>query len=171
MKSLLRLASVAAIILGSNQVLALPTVIMGETINLSKQDFVTIKAQYGVVGGEVQYAETGYEFPFKTLTIGASNILDFNLSGAVNSAWYSSNFAMDFKLYCEGVLVSEDRAFGVRYQQVSYSARPYIVGKEVSLPSGCLTGKLVLTKVGSLSRAFYTRIQDISLNMTINKVF
>ncbi|KJY96742.1 hypothetical protein [Pseudoalteromonas piscicida] len=155
----------------STHCVALPTIITGETINLTKSDFAVIKERYSVKDGEPQYAETGYEFPFETLIIGQNSILDFNLSGSVYSAWYSSNFAMDFQLYCENTLVAEDRAFGVRYQQVSYSATPYINTRSIAVPDGCGSGKLVLTKVGNLSRAFYTRIQDINLNLTINKPY
>lgn len=167
----MKLLPLLALGLVSSTVSALPIIVDGQAVNLTKADFVTKRELFTTENGVDRYAEVGYEL--KVPLVGSDNLpaIDVHLTGEVVSAWYSSNFGMSVSLYCNNTQIGSDVYFGVRYNRVSYAVKPHIVENAVSIPQGCDQVTLQLNKLGSLSRQYYTNIRDIDLRLYLLERF
>ncbi|TMN35346.1 hypothetical protein [Pseudoalteromonas sp. S2755] len=97
----------------------------------------------------------------------------FELDGEIKTRWFAGNMAATMSVSCSTGLsnsaaqhIGTDTAFGVRYNQISYSAMPRV--SEVHNTGGqCKEMKIRIDKVGNLSRQFYTIYTDIKLRVKI----
>ncbi|MCF6436388.1 hypothetical protein [Pseudoalteromonas sp. MMG022] len=97
---------------------------------------------------------------------GAQSALFFDASGEVSARWFASNFSLVTKMSCNGVPVGMSKAYGKRVDGQSTPAQPIITELRKGV-EGCTQLKIELSKEGSLSRQFYTRIQDISFTVAV----
>ncbi|WP_105166992.1 hypothetical protein [Pseudoalteromonas sp. T1lg23B] len=130
-----------------------------ETLLLSTADFTPITTVWA--GRTVV---TGYQALVNVE--GAQSALFFDANGEVSARWYASNFGLVTKLSCNGIPVGMSKAYGKRVDGQSTPAQPTVTELRKGV-QGCTQLKIELSKEGSLSRQFYTRIQDISFAVAV----
>ncbi|KID54545.1 hypothetical protein JF50_21685 [Pseudoalteromonas luteoviolacea] len=167
MKHLLLLGSC----LLSSAAFALPTLFVGEAVNITKDDVQVIKQLYRQEGGVNKYAETAYEVEIPVYGTWGLTELDVQLTGDIASAWYSSNFAMKVSVYCNDEVVQTDSSYGIRHDRSSYVVKPQIRVENHPINAGCETVKVRMDKVGSLARMYYTDIASIDLRLYVTSKF
>lgn len=133
-----------------------------EAVQLAFTDFTPITTTWG--NREVI---TGYQALVDV--VGAEPSLVFQGQGELNAKWFSSNFSMTAKVTCSGIPISMDKVYGYRVNRESTPANPEISELRHDVES-CTQLKIELNKEGSLSRQFYTRIQDISFALSVKGI-
>ncbi|KID54546.1 hypothetical protein JF50_21700 [Pseudoalteromonas luteoviolacea] len=133
-----------------------------EPLALSIADFTPVTTVWA--GREVV---TGYEALIDVK--GAKSNLFFNAQGEVGARWFASNFGLVTKVSCSGVPVGMSKVYGKRVDNISSPAQPVISELREGVEN-CSQLKVELLKEGTVSRQFYTRIQDISFTVSINAV-
>ena len=130
-----------------------------EMVTLTETDFRPI-----VMSWANREVVTGYE-ALIDITDTESSLI-FNANGEISARWFASNFAMTTKLSCNGIPIGMSKVYGQRKAGQSIPAKPAITELRHNL-DGCEQLKVELFKEGSLSRQFYTRIQSISLSISV----
>lgn len=155
----------------ANNTLALPTYFIGEAMHINKSDMQAITQFYRRDNGVDKYAEVAYEVEFPIYGTFGLNEIDIELTGGINSAWYSSNFAMKVIVYCNDIALASDLSYGVRYERASYIVKPQIRSERQAIPQGCDNVKIRMEKQGNLSRMYFTNIEKIDVRLYITNKF
>lgn len=132
------------------------------TLILSSDDFTPVKTQWA--GRSVV---TGYQVLLNV--VGAKQAMFFDLGGEVSARWFASNFGLVTKASCNGIPIGMSKVYGKRINASSTPAKPMITELRKGL-AGCSQIKIELFKEGSLSQQFYTRIQNISFNISVKGI-
>ncbi|MDP4985608.1 hypothetical protein [Pseudoalteromonas tunicata] len=108
---------------------------------------------------------TGYEALINLS--GAKDTLIFSTNGEVSAKWFAANFSMVTKLTCNGIPIGMSKVYGQRVNGQSTPAKPMITELRHNVEQ-CDQLKIELSKEGSLSRQFYTSIQNISFTVSVH---
>lgn len=155
----------------ANNTLALPTYFIGEAMHINKSDMQAITQFYRRDNGVDKYAEVAYEVEFPIYGTFGLNEIDIELTGGINSAWFSSNFAMEVIVYCNDTALVNDLSYGVRYERSSYIVKPQIHREHLAIPQGCENIKIRMEKQGNLARMYFTKIEKIDVRLYITSKF
>lgn len=150
---------------------ALPTLFVGETARITKDDVEVITQFYKQENGVDKYAEIAYEVEYPLYGTRGLTELDVQLTGEITSAWYSSNFGMIVTVYCNDVEVDSDTAYGVRYDRASYVVKPQFRIENYPIAAGCESVKVRMDKLGSIARMYFTDIKNIDLRLYMTNKF
>lgn len=143
----------------------------GQQTDLNISNFNEVTQLYKIVEGEERYAIIAYEQELENLSATSTSNLNFDVSGFIEAAWFSSNFIMKLSLLCDDKLIAEDTYEGVRYNRVSYLIKPFISLQNHPVSGGCKKLKIRLDKIGSFTKKFYTRIDKINISVYITQDF
>ncbi|MBQ4863957.1 hypothetical protein J8L98_19910 [Pseudoalteromonas sp. MMG013] len=130
-----------------------------DVITLSMEDFQPITTNWA--NREVT---TGYQALIDV--VGAESSLVFQGKGELTARWFASNFGMTAKVSCSGIPIGMDKVYGYRINRVSTPASPEISELRHNV-GACTQLKVEFNKEGSISRQFYTRIQDINFSLSV----
>lgn len=101
-----------------------------------------------------------------------SQDLNYRIGGKVYTRWFAGNMAASLSVTCSSsdtgrlIFIGEDMDFGVRYNGVSYLAKPKI-SKTINTGGDCQKLTVRIDKEGHLSRQFYTRVTDLKFSVQI----
>ncbi|CAM4215937.1 hypothetical protein [Pseudoalteromonas ostreae] len=101
-----------------------------------------------------------------------SQDLNYRVGGKVYTRWFAGNMAASLSVTCSSlytdkvIFIGEDMDFGVRYNGVSYLAKPKI-SKMINTGGNCQKLTVRIDKEGHLSRQFYTRVTDLQFSVQI----
>lgn len=150
---------------------ALPTLFVGETARITKDDVDVITHFYKQENGVDKYAVIAYEVEYPLYGTQELTELDIQLTGEITSPWYSSNFGMIVTVYCNNVEVESDTAYGLRYERASYIVKPQFRIENHSIAAGCESVKVRMEKLGSIARMYFTDIENIDLRLYMTTKF
>ncbi|KJY96741.1 hypothetical protein [Pseudoalteromonas piscicida] len=148
-----------------------PVHVGGVIYQLDFSDFTPITKSYGSTTAVV-----GYE---KELFVEGDygQSLLYEVDGEIKTKWFAGNMLASMFVSCSDAtndpsseqIIGATFAFGVRYDQVSYTAKPRV--SEIRNTAGqCKRMKIRINKEGNLSRQFYTIYTDMKLRVKVIEV-
>lgn len=133
----------------------------GQTVSINKAHFKPITKPFAK-----REVEVGYEALIDVANFNQGSALIIESNGEVKTNRSSGNFGVTTRFYCSGTPIAMSRDFGYREQRKSRPAKPDVEEIRFDVPH-CSQLKIVVMKEGSLSRQFYTRIEQINFNVSL----
>ncbi|TMN35348.1 hypothetical protein [Pseudoalteromonas sp. S2755] len=112
---------------------------------------------------------TAYEALIDVANKQAHQSLLFTGSASIETTWFAGNFAADVNVSCSGVPVGYDLAQGIRELQYSVPGIVNITELRHGV-TDCKQLKIHIAKRGSLSRQFYTQVENIQVDFKIDSI-
>ncbi|AXQ98393.1 MULTISPECIES: hypothetical protein [Pseudoalteromonas] len=112
---------------------------------------------------------TGYEALLDVDNSSGADSLLFNATAELSATWFAANFIADINITCSGIPVGYDLAQGYRAHRYSIPGQVQISELRKGV-SDCKQIKINISKRGSLSRQFFTQIESIDFDLSIESI-